>query len=48
MHSTKFGGIERFLLQLMGACPNDKFTFVYDAMPVSPRFVNEIKMGGVK
>jgi len=46
MRSTKFGGIERFLVQLMAACPNDRFTFVYDTMPVSPRFVNEIKMGG--
>lgn len=48
MRSTKFGGIERFLVELMEASPNDRFTFVYDTAPVSSVFVNKIKIGGGK
>jgi hypothetical protein len=48
MHSTKFGGIERFLLQLMKNNPNDKFYFAYNSFPDSSEFTNKIKeKGGV-
>lgn len=48
MKSTKFGGLERFLLQLMYACPDYVFTFLYEEMPQSLDFVGKIKKGGGK
>ena len=46
MHSTKFGGLERFLLELMKKNPSDKFVFAYNSLPQSLEFTNKVRSNG--
>lgn len=48
MKSTKYGGVESYFAELVKICRVDKFIFVYESMPISENYVNDInKWGGV-
>ena len=42
MDSTKFGGLERFMLKLMDFCPEFRFILVYNSMPQSAVYLDEL------
>ncbi len=47
MKSTKYGGVESYFAELVKICRVDKFIFVYESMPISEKYVNDInKWGG--
>lgn len=47
MKSTKYGGVESYFAELVKTCRVDKFIFVYESMPISEKYVNDInKWGG--
>ena len=47
MKSTKYGGVESYFAELVKICRVDKFIFVYESMPISENYVNDInKWGG--
>ena len=47
MKSTKDGGVESYFAELVKTCRVDKFIFVYESMPISEKYVNDInKWGG--
>lgn len=47
MKSTKYGGVESYFAELSRYAVFDKFIFVYESMPISENYVNDInKCGG--
>ena len=42
MKSTKYGGVESYFAELVKICRVDKFIFVYESMPISENYVNDI------
>ncbi len=43
----KYGGVESYFAELVKICRVDKFIFVYESMPISENYVNDInKCGG--
>ena len=46
MQSTKYGGIEKYFVELVRHCKEDTFHFVYDTEPASPDYMNDIARGG--
>lgn len=47
MNSTKLGGIEKFMLKLIDRFPDDRFVLVYDSVPFSKQYCEELKDRGV-
>ncbi|MBE6215074.1 MAG: glycosyltransferase family 4 protein [Bacteroidales bacterium] len=43
MTSTKFGGLEKFILELIDKLSNDRFVLVYDILPSSEQYLQELK-----
>lgn len=48
MKSTKYGGVESYFAELVKICRVDKFIFVYESMPISEKYVNDINKWGGK
>lgn len=42
MKSTKFGGVEKFILELIDKLPNDRFVLVYESYPLSEQYLQEL------
>ena len=47
MNSTKFGGLERFMLALIDLCVDCKFILVYNSMPKSDIYLNSLRKRNV-
>jgi len=48
MQSTKFGGLEKFMIKLMERCSNDQFFFVFQQFPASQEMVRRFEACGAK
>ena len=48
MRSTKFGGIEQFMIRLMEKNPSYQFVLVYEKQPESQAFCKQVLIGGGK
>lgn len=44
--STKYGGVEDFMVNLIRNNPNFKFHLIYDRMPYSERYLEDLKSAG--
>lgn len=48
MNSSKYGGLERFMLKLIDFCPNCRFVLVYNSMPQSVIYLEELTKRNVE
>lgn len=42
MHSTKFGGLEKFMVEMIKSNPNHKFVVVYESFPASLEYIDQL------
>lgn len=48
MNSTKYGGLEQYFVELVRACPDYRFSFLFESKPKNEKYVEELLSGGAR